>query len=495
MMRLSSLALVLSSAVVTTGLTPQRAPAVRPQSSEVKQQQRTRVDDLVRLARSAPPEIGADGLIRLAESDLVTGKARKRELLEEAFRLAAGAGQPFKRLYVGGEVDTRAGYLGHAFSLQLDALTLQCRAVRAMLAVDKQKAREIFATIPPRLKLPPLGCEDALVYDVGIFYDTLRMVAAETFSAEEKGQDLHVQFVNSYVDAMASPSQVGPVSIAITSLNPTAPQLSLLVGTFGRALKQIAGDDRSFTYSMTRDASVFNAVKELAVASERKNVPPRELLEEFRSYLVRHLSGKRCADNLSGPSPEEPRYVEAANNILRLDTPISPDETKPAEIGGRVNTYAYWKSQDARRLSAKIRKLRFGRGARPLTDAEKDNPEWRTELADFLTDLANWNGRGEKAEADFFHQKSVLYVASLKLLPPGQQQEVVLQSYLAFATNSTMQKESPVEWLMQVRPLIEQARSLAGNDRARFMEGLNRSNNAPLLLYVGLAELTSKPRL
>lgn len=124
-----------------------------------------RPDELVYFvnnARFAQPEFAADLLIRLAQSDKITDAAWKSELLEEAFRLAPDAQQPFKRKYESwNPIDTRAEFLGYAFELELDTLSLQCRAVKAMLKIDKAKARSLFNEIP-KLKLGPVVAKNRL---------------------------------------------------------------------------------------------------------------------------------------------------------------------------------------------------------------------------------------------------------------------------------------------------------------------------------------------
>jgi hypothetical protein len=53
--------------------------------------------DLTDRARSLPPEFAADALLRTAGSSTVTDVKWKREILEDAFNLAASAQEPFAR--------------------------------------------------------------------------------------------------------------------------------------------------------------------------------------------------------------------------------------------------------------------------------------------------------------------------------------------------------------------------------------------------------------
>ena len=65
--------------------------------------------------RSAPPEFAADLLLRAAESNKLADPVWKRELIEDAFRLAPTVQQPIKRVKLSpGPSDTRAGFLSSA---------------------------------------------------------------------------------------------------------------------------------------------------------------------------------------------------------------------------------------------------------------------------------------------------------------------------------------------------------------------------------------------
>src|SRR5581483_11049307 len=163
-------------ALVALQVKPQAEPPQRPALPK-------NIQELVDRARSVPPEFAADVLLRLAESDLI----------EEAFRRAAGAQEPVKRLSLRpGGGDTRVSFQARAFAQDLDGLTLQSRAVIDMVKVDKAKAREMFRQIPVP-HVPKLNCADMLVYDVSAFYEALGEVAGNTFSAKERAEEAHVK--------------------------------------------------------------------------------------------------------------------------------------------------------------------------------------------------------------------------------------------------------------------------------------------------------------
>src|SRR5260370_23698429 len=103
---------------------------------------------LVDLAQATPPEFGADAMLRVAESGKIKDRDAVRDLIEQAFQMAAAASFRVRMRGLPGTItDTRSGVLSQAYDLKLDALSLQTRAVRDMLAIDKAKARHLFRDI------------------------------------------------------------------------------------------------------------------------------------------------------------------------------------------------------------------------------------------------------------------------------------------------------------------------------------------------------------
>src|SRR5262249_32886489 len=230
---------------------PQRNDETSSQKRQAEQEKRIPFEkppeilQVLNEANAAPPEFGADVLIRRAQSERVRDKVWKREMLEEAFRLASKSEQQVKRTYSGSQMDTREGYLALALTQNLDALSLQSRTVLAMLAVDKKRARAMFSEISPDLKLPTLNCEDALVPDVSGYYDRMQRVARETFTSAEIRESAVLWFAQRYTESLTSPVQVGPLAKAISALNLPSDQLTVLLRSFCDSLKRTTEDYRA----------------------------------------------------------------------------------------------------------------------------------------------------------------------------------------------------------------------------------------------------------
>lgn len=451
-------------------------------------QVRADLEILVNYARSASPEFAADLLLRVAQSDRVADRAWKQELIEDAFRFARDVQQPFKRLPLqGSTIDTRSGYLANALMLGLDSLSLRCRAVKAMLLLDKRRAREMFTEIP-NLKLQALTCEDPLVYDVGAYYSTLASVTKVTFTAQEAQGGEYVRFVEPYIAGISSPAQVEPATKVILSLDLSDLDLESLLTHFTRALGKMSGDDRSFSVSW---GAPGGAIESLVKLCNEKGVSATGLLDAFRGYLLRHLTAARCSDTASNEREKsvEDAMVARFNSHLRLAVagkevlPLTDEEAKPAKLDGAAKYHRYWQSSSAKDLMTRFARLRFKSGNQPVTEEEKKEAEWQLRLSGFLADMARWTAADEASDEDFFSQKTGLFYGLVEITPPGPSRERVLSDLIEFLNRSPLQTSSPIEWFQNAHRIFALAKAASGDEGAKILRTLSYSQSPVLYLY------------
>lgn len=469
---------------------PPPAKTQSPVDAEAKHQ-KERPSDIVFFIsniRSAPPEFAADLLIRLAESNKIDDAEWKLELLDEAFHLASNAQQPFKRQYASwNPIDTRAGYLGYAFEHNLDALSLQGRAVTAMLAIDRQKARSLFKEII-KLDLKPIACEEGLIYDLSGFYALLANIAQTTFNAKEIRRNERVYFLETYISSLVSATQVGPISDALASINLESTELERLLHTFSTALGGIPTGDRAFWFT---EQATGRSLSRLLNAGKERNLAVDELLASYRAYLMKQFSGNRCADPYRWLKGAQSDYIAVFNKQLRLKSakelaPIAADEIQPAKIDGDEKAFLYWQSAKAKGFLAKLKILRFGNTDKPLTQADQETAAWRIRLNDFLNDLNAWRKEDEPSEEDYFHQKCFLYVSLLQFIPPSITHDEILKNYVAFLNEFDVQRGSRIEWFWQADYIIKVLLSIQGEARAKLITMLGVPKSPILYLYAEL---------
>jgi hypothetical protein len=403
---------------------------------------------IVALAESAPPEFASDALLRVVESNKIVDPNLRRDLVEQAFRLAGSAKFPVRMRGVpGSNLDTRSGNLSRAYDLKLDALSLESRGVHDLLPLDAAKARELFQEIS-KPRLAPLTCDDALVYDVSDFYQTLGEVVNAAFSQKERDKEEHVNFLLDYLGQATSPAQLAPLARLIRTVNVSAAQREILWNRFNGLLEGVQPDDRSFSASL-------GDLTPLAIP---------ELKTSFEKYRQKAAG---CKDDIG------------ATVLVNGDAAPPKSVTTP-------KIERYWQSSEAQRLLVDANKLRFGSAGKPLSDADRSTREWQQELTDFLSELADWTPSQENSEADFYHQKCVVFEALMELIPPGVQRDKMLQAYVEFISNSNLQQQSPVEWFMHAHSMLERVRSTNTGEPAKLLDAFQSSGNPVLALYAAL---------
>ena len=215
-------ALVLSAAAL--GAPPDR-PKLPPD-----------LDRIVELSNATPPEFAADALLRVATVTKVDKRLRI-ELIDRAFHLAPGAQLHTSLIAAATFADTGAAMIAAASKLNLDALSLQPRAVRDMLQLDKHAARELFLEIVQPAAV--VACDQPQP-DTSSLYDVLAAVANTTFTDQERKKEEHLNLVMSYMSRAASQSQLPPLQQMIAMLNLTREQRDILTTQFEGLRQSVA---------------------------------------------------------------------------------------------------------------------------------------------------------------------------------------------------------------------------------------------------------------
>jgi hypothetical protein len=447
------------------------------------------IENLVNETRALPPEFALDALLRIAASKQVSDPQWKREILEEAFRLASELKNPLRQraVYIPAtSVDTRSGYRSNAFDLRLDALSVKSRVIAGMLAIDKDRALEMVGTISPKLPLKNLTCTDAMVYDVSELYQVLEKVSKVAFSEKQIEQGERLQLLLPFVENMTWPAQVAPIANLIVSLRLPNRELLPISYAFINALKKISADDRSFTDALLKDR-MLRAVSDLFLFYRQQNLPYKELLDALRDYLTRHLQGTRCQDTFLSDGKEVPSYIRDTSNFLYPDRPLTIDDVRPSKLERGAPKTSYYRTLEAAKLMKDYKSLPWDdENNKPVTDETKATAEWQQRMLDYLTELEAWKGTSEDSEIDYFHQKSVLYFALAKLAPSGILREKVISSYLKTLSQSESQKESRIEWLLYAHQLLKSINAAQGEERARLSDLLIYAKDPALHLYGGL---------
>ncbi len=395
---------------------------------------------LVNTALASPPEFAANALLRIVESGKVDDKPARMELIERAFRLATSAHEPYRKAALSGVIqDYRGSIQANAYGLQLDRVSLQTRAVRQMLALDKKAARELFLEIP-RPAIAPLTCDDTLGPDLSDLYKTLALVASQTFSPAEERHDDHISLLLDYVATVSSPLQLAPAAELIRTANVNAAQRQLLGAKFAAAMETVQPDDRSF-------AGVTAALTPLITS---------DMMPSFQRFIAGHASAQRCPAG------------------------VQPAITAGMVGGGQPAADA---PADFKRMSQDEMNLMFTSG-QMVTAAERGTAAWQQRLQDFLTQLAGWTQASDGSPAAFYHQKMYLYMGLLDVTS-GDVRSGIVDQMLQFASQSDLENNEPEEWFYDLSVADQRTRygPVPGRE---VLDGFERTGDPALVLASAL---------
>jgi hypothetical protein len=397
------------------------------------------------LAGAAPPEFAADALLRIAESGKLADKSARKQLIEQAFQLAASAKLPVRMQGLQGTTtDTASGSLNQAYALGFDLLSLQSRAVRDMLPLDPSKTHDFFGQIV-KPTLAPLTCDDALLYEPSAFYQALSAVVNGAFTPQERAKEQHVNLLLEALGQAISPSQLVPLAGVIENASVTAAQRQILWARFNGVLENMQPDDRSLPASLP-------ALSVLAAPGIQGS------LEKYRQ------KSRGCETDVVASSP---------------------NSSAPAPQPSTPKLAPYWQSATAQQLLQAGKKLRYASSTQLLSEADRSTPEWQQQLADYLNLIADWTQDQQESDAAFYHEKCIVYTALLDLVPPGSQSDKILADYVDFISNSGLYQQSPAEWFVEPHTLLDRAQT----DRARYAKVLaayQDSGNPVLVLEVAV---------
>lgn len=418
-------------------------------------------------ARGAPAEIFADVVFHLLDGNRIAEKDRV-PLLEEVFLRAEEARQtmPIRPAAIVPAPVNRA-------QLHLDALSIKCRAVQALLNLDGKRARGLFSQIAqPRVSKP--DCKDSVLSDPTVYFETLGAVATRApFTAEEQKKKVPLWMMADAVSGIGT-------SLEIIA---AARNLSQIIHSEGEALAMLTAfatalgiDDSNRDFSAAAQNS--NLVDAVFVANDRftrLGALPQTMQAALRGYLARHLTASRCQDSADAGYSAS---LSMFNSSLAGQTavlPISEDESKPANIEGTADKAAAPPEQkEFRDLARDVKALFAGSvlevhdrvqvvtpgSSDLLADVPPGSPP--PEVNDVLARLHAWRGSDGEDIIEVFRRKMGLYLTLwsmqspiLSKSPDSGMRQSILSSLIATLEDRAVLESSASDWLSAVRSLTD----------------------------------------
>ncbi len=422
--------------------------------SKLKKEKAEAFEQMLGEVRGTQPEILSYVLFELIESGTLDDKNRKIEILEELFDLAYSTKYPVKRVDSYQDTDTSSGQLDHAYSLNLDRLSIQCRTVNKLIGLDKKKARDYFKKVSyPGLK--SLSCEEPLIYDVSAYYDLLSSVINQTFTEQEIKQREHIFLIEQAILGINSPVELAPAMRVIASLKIPQTDLLIVVGVLSKKMSELSSDARSLHWALR---SLGEEVKKLATYCKDKELSPDGLLESYRVFLVSNMSKNWCNDykDKSKIAKLIQKEADLFNGTLvsiygdsSKVLPIEIKEIAPKGLDGGMKIQFYWESPTGQLLFKGIQKLNY-EGRTKRSTSEKEQKTWESNLSEYYHVLSSWKKEGAISEIDYFHQKAALMGFLLQITPKtNSQYSNILSDTIAFLAQDRSHMDNTSEWLWE----------------------------------------------
>ncbi|MBI2685527.1 MAG: hypothetical protein HYX27_04360 [Acidobacteria bacterium] len=445
---------------------------------------------VVDLAQYVPPEFAADALLRVAGAPRNRDREWRIELLEQSFEMSVQVPELNRQRILGKRIvaRSRTEIRSLGFDQRLDRLSLQSRAVREMMSLDRQKALQMFQRIAwPRLH--KLECRDALIDHVDEYYSLLAEMVDSAFTPEQRARGQHIDLLSRQMSRMISAVEVGAMAKAVSSSTLADEELAFLSSRLVAALDQIQTDDRSFSASLSgADLEFHHLVRIMGT----RGISAGGLISAYRRYLVRNLAGNRCAD--TGGSELSSEVLDSFNQNLASASdsnraPLTPDDLKPSKTQGHADWEIFVDDAEFNRAWQDFLDLLLGKGrgsplgAKPLSDEQKNTLEWRTQFDDFLRQIDEARPNAGDSEHRLFYRKATALHGALRVARAGPDRERVIRQYVALLQSSNLQRESLLEWYGQVQRSVNSIRGLGPEASEVFLDELERSGSAVLCLY------------
>lgn len=441
-------------------------------------------------ARSLLPEFRADTLLRIAQSSLIDEKSRKEELIEDSYWSATHAFLPYSERADGraDSVDTNA-----VRTNGLNTMTLQTRAVAAMLSLQRDKAFSLFEEIR-RPEVPKADCSSIRTPDFLSYYQTATSLFG-SFTSAERTQGKDIGFLRNILQTSSYPAQLPPAIEMIHALNlPTEARRDLLIVLAGK-LDQIVDTDRDYSAAETALVSAMELLdKDFLV-----------LQPALRTYIARHARATRCSDSIPKAGTLDTAVLAYNKLVLQWDPngsrleQISADEAKPTGDSGTYQQNLIGRSSRSLDITEALRWLTHGNREQdgkvvPWTLQERSTREWsiRFQEADKL--VHELKEDDEESPEAFFCMKADSLNALARLAPPGPLRTRAFEEFRTFLENYYPSIENRNLWFTMLRHMLYTARfSSEPTEKGWILNQLEQSTNPTIALYARLERRLGAP--
>jgi len=446
------------------------------------------------LAMVCQPSIAADGLLRSVELAPGENPTWKKQVLETAFTLAGKVEQEYPTIPVPvGFTDTLPALSATSSRRQqVDSLSLQLRAARAMLPYDATLARDMFESIPIP-SLPAMTCKDLTVPDLSLYYEILKVITEKTFQTSEINKGDQEAFLFRRVQAITSPLQLAPTAVLLLDVNVSLTSRERLVTSLAGSMFGIKSDDRSFEIAIL-EQQLPDKIRALIERCQVSGISPAGLASAFQSFYNTHLTVPSCADTAKS-TPLVQRQAEAVrtfnevsyvrNNHNQLQTSDSQSNRPYEDAPSATDLTA--KSSQYRSLAKRL--------ARTRLELENSEPNARIHLDETITAIDSWNESDRLAPEELFALRSTLLFWAFQLANDPANCRLASEAYVHFFMSSSQERsKDPAMWTWCVSQALALAHTEGPWQAEILLSAFEKSSDPGLNLYAGLDRRVSTLR-
>ncbi len=401
-------------------------------------------------ARLAAPELAVDTLLKVVESKKVTDPVWRKEIIDEALRTVDDVQYPMPmRPGFGGKVEANNLLQGtedylrvFAHGAKLERLSFKGRVINLLLETEPARAKQMVFQMGGDFGLKPRSCEDALAYSPEGIYPVVVKVAKTVFNEKQIADGQRALFVAPWIENIESPRQIYPALDFVQQLQDSAAERQILFNAASKAIDRNFKDDRSFTYSWEAIAARVGKL----VAGEA-DPHKSDLMNAFRSMLLKNLRGTRCKDNEIKKGDPLPDYIQASNKILG-DKPITFEEISTAEYAGTpklVNIAK--KSSEARKMFEEMLTVRDIRIVdNKVVHHDVNDIEWAGHVNELIDRVLSFEGTSSDTETEILFLKAGLVTSMLSGIDESELRKSIVRKYIRLLVGSKLQKTSFIDW-------------------------------------------------
>jgi hypothetical protein len=422
--------------------------------------QADRVSDaksIVEIAEHLPTEYRADLELEVLESAALNRDYKKRVLVG-LFRQSLQAQHAYPQRDAIRSTFTRHKQIAMAEAvLKLTTLDIQTRIIRQMMPISPSESVKLLRSI--NLEVPSFTCASPLIYNVDDYYQLVEQQAQREIKDNPRDPTLQGDLLTSVLSQVKSPVQLAPAVDMIAHLDVSRNALDVFATSLSHTMEQMNVSDRELE-ALEQRGLLTRAVDSLVTKMVEAKLPTLGVLQSFRTLLTKSLSAPRCVDRSADRKAIAERFdtLLTKSGVQGTVPSLGPAEIRSTEIAGAANTDSLPEGSEFTPLSRAILKARNLSVTQEMKSQPDDLRATQDIIEEFVEKLEAIPDDAHNCEPCTFYLKSERYLFLVDSAPQGPAFDHALHSYIAFLSRSNMQTSNPIEWLFNVKHLLNLSR-------------------------------------